>query len=434
VLQYRSLTSLFMISKGTLSFLLIYSATYPLRYLPYKAIHWLGKWLGSALFFLSPKFRKRCLSNVALASSLSLSSQEIRKIAKGSLQNLFITCLEYAKLDSEKTVSNIATCLNPQKAEELIKQGRPPIFFCGHQANWELLFFEGTSRMKGVAIGRPIENKALYHFVLRIREKWGGKILTPKEAIKGGLRGLKQGAFLGIVGDQGMPDSGYSSPFFGRRAWTSPMPALLSYRTGAPLIVATTRRENGHYWIEYSDPIWPDQTAKAEQEVDRLMRVALLYLEKSIASHPDQWLFSHNRWKQQLPGKVKRKFRQESILIVLPSQEEREKLSLSQKEIEEGLALIKTIYPNEFITLYAPSDLLCYPSFEEVIVYQEEKDLYKEDHRFKFAINLTSNRKVEKHFKKLSALTTLSILDLKKNREISLATCLQSELLTAHAP
>lgn len=421
-----------MLSKDTASFFLIYSLTYPLRFLPYRSIHALGKFLGSLLFYVSPKFRKRSLSNVALASSLALSPQEIRKVAKGSLQNLFITCLEYAKLDREKTVSNIATCVNPETALQLMNEGKPPIFFCGHQANWEILFFEGTSRMKGVAIGRPIENKALYQFVLRIREKWRGKILTPKEAVKGGLKGLKQGAFLGIVGDQGMPDSGYSSPFFGRKAWTSPLPALLSYRTGSPLIVATTKREKGHYSIHYSDPIWPNKERAAEEEIDRLMKSALSLLEASIAETPDQWLFSHNRWKQQLPGRVKRKFRHESILIILPCEEERTNICLENKEIEDVLHLIKKIYPQEFITLYTPVELLPLSPFEETIVYAKEDELYREDYRFKFVINLTSSKKIEKHFRKLSALTTLSLDSLRKKHR-PLAMVLQSELLVSDA-
>ena len=59
--------------------------------------------------------------------------------------------------------------------------------------------------MPGVAIGRPVKNHFLYNWVVSMREKYGGKIIAPNQAIKEGLRGLKKGAFLGIVGDQGCP-------------------------------------------------------------------------------------------------------------------------------------------------------------------------------------------------------------------------------------
>ena len=112
--------------------------------------------------------------------------------------------------------------------------------------------------MPGVAIGRPIKNKLLYNWVTSIRQKFGGKMIAPQNAIREGLRGLKKGAFLGIVGDQGMPNSGFSSPFFGRNAWTSPIAAILSHRTGSPIMVATTHRSEGKYSIHYSEPIWPN--------------------------------------------------------------------------------------------------------------------------------------------------------------------------------
>src|SRR5262245_58304670 len=97
-------------------FILILVLTCPLRFLPYAVIHRLGAILGSCAYFLLPKFRKRALSNLALASSLVLTESEIRRLAKKSLQNLMITCLEYAKFASEKEIHRVATCVNPEEA------------------------------------------------------------------------------------------------------------------------------------------------------------------------------------------------------------------------------------------------------------------------------------------------------------------------------
>ncbi|MFI5334441.1 MAG: lysophospholipid acyltransferase family protein [Chlamydiales bacterium] len=247
------------------TFWLLRALTFPFGFLSYTQIHTLGKWLGTLAYFCLPRFRKRALSNLALAETLTLSEKEIVRLAKSSFCNLMITCLEYAKLAREKEIARVARCINPEVATPHMQEGKGVIFFCGHQANWEILFLEGTSRMPGVAIGRPIKNKLLYSWVQAMRQKFGGKIIIPKNAFREGLRALKQGSFLGIVGDQGMPDSGFSSPFFGRRAWTSPLPAILSYRTGRPIFVATTRRERGKYLITYSEPIWPDENQPMEK-------------------------------------------------------------------------------------------------------------------------------------------------------------------------
>lgn len=398
-----------------LSFLLILILTWPIRWLPYTAIHRLGSILGTCIYHFVPKFRKRSLSNLALASSLQLNEEQIQHLAKASLKNLMITCLEYAKFASEKKIHRVATCLNPETADQLMSDNKPVIFFCGHQSNWEVLFLEGTSRMPGVAIGRPIKNSFLYNWVLSIRQKYGGKMIAKQNAIREGLRGLKRGSFLGIVSDQGMPDSGYSCPFFGRKAWTSPMAAILSYRTGSPIMVATTRRKENRYYIHYSDPIWPNSEAPMDTEIDRLMKAALSHLEDTIKEEPGQWLWSHNRWKQQTRERLKKKYRHESILIILPLEEEIARPMLS------GISIFREIYPHEFITIYTPENLASEVQLAdtEIVPYANEEQLLKRDFRFKLIFNFTSSDQVKPHFMGLAAFEVVSWQQLLKDAKVS---------------
>lgn len=76
--------------------------TWPLRWISYRNIHKIGAFLGACLFYGSSKFRKRALSNLSLASNLHLSKKEVISLARRSIQNVMITCLEYPKLSREK--------------------------------------------------------------------------------------------------------------------------------------------------------------------------------------------------------------------------------------------------------------------------------------------------------------------------------------------
>ncbi len=383
----------------TITYFAILLATLPFRFLSYKTLHRIGTSLGTCAYYLIPKFRKRTLSNLSLATTLNLDNKTLKKVARGSLQNLMITLLEYAKLSGEKQIHKIATCLNPERAMELMRDGKGVIFFCAHQANWELLFLEGSFRMKGVAIGRPIKNKQLYAWILSIRQKFGGKIITPKEAIAGSLRALKEPAFLGIVGDQGMPESGFSSLFFGRKAWSSPVPALLAHRTGRPVIVATCHRENGTYLIHYSEPLFANQNAPKEKEIPRLMNEMLQLLETSIAKKPEQWLWQHNRWKQQIRGRLKQRFRHESVCIVVPN----------EKGILEELPVFRELYPEEFLTFLLPAELReqFFMKDAELLYYTRLEETLLIDFRFKLVYNLTEYKKIKRHYLKLSAFYVL---------------------------
>ena len=389
-----------------LSFCLLKGALFPFRWLPYKALHSFGHFVGKALYYLIPSYRKRSLSNLLLAEDLHLTPNEAIKIAKESIGSLLTTTLEYSKLAKEKDIKKIATCENPEVADEIMSNGKGLIFFCGHEANWELFFLEGTSRMKGVAIGQAIKNQYLYNWVLKIREKFGGKIVLPNGAIKEGLRALKKGKFLGIVGDQGMPETGFSSPFLGREAFTSPLPALLAYKCRVPIVTATMKRANGKYLIRYSDPIYPDPEKNMDEEVRRMMQKALSYLEKNIKESPGQWLWQHNRWKQQLLGKLKKKYRQDAIAIFLPKEKE------AFKRLTTELPLFRELYPTEVIYLFTPYPF-SFPSFQ-VLSYKEEKELLSYRLLFKLVFNFTGNRKLSPLFLKGSAIKVADLLSLQK--------------------
>ncbi len=389
---------------------LIRCLLWPASLLSYPAIHRTGQILGTAAYYLLPKFRKRTLSNLALAKSFCFTKEELIATAKCSFQNLMITCLEYAKLAKEKKISRIVHCENPEETTRLIHQKKAIIFFCGHQANWELIFLEGTSRIPCVAIGRPIKNTILYSWVLNIREKFGGKMIEPRNAVKEGFKAIKRGIPLGIVGDQGMPDSGFVSDFLGRKAYTSPLPAILSYRTGAPIVVATIRRTSGHYVIHYSDPIYPDVQAESEKEIARLMHHALELFETSIKEHPDQWLWQHNRWKQQSPGKVKRPFRQDAIQVCLPKE------AAAFDQLQPHLSTFRTIYPQEHLTFIVPEEFKHaeLPPDAEYRYYRSHQELFCWDYAPKLLFNFSGIATLSKHFLKLSVFHALSLEDLQR--------------------
>lgn len=394
------------VNRETASYILIRIATYPFSWMPYSWIHRIGKCIGSIAFYFMREYRKRALSNLALANDLALNHKELLCFAKKSFQNLAINCLEYPRLAREKDFSRVIRCENPEIANELYKKGQGIIFFCGHQSNWEVLFLDGTTRMQGIAIGKSIKNKKLYNWIVSIREKNGGKIISPRNAVREGFRALKKGVFVGIVGDQGMPDSGYSFPFLGRRAWTSTAPALLAYRTHSPIIFAATRRVPGGYRIRYSDPIWPDLNQPMEQEVIRMMNRALSLLQESIKNSPGEWLWQHNRWKQQTPQNLYKRFRQDCICAILPEDD----------SILPHLSTFKQIYPVDFLFLIAPKRYqhLSLIEADEIIYYSTLAETLLYDLRFKLVFNFTNYRPIHSHYEKLSAFEVLDLPTLKQ--------------------
>ncbi|MGR3974004.1 MAG: hypothetical protein QRY72_05515 [Candidatus Rhabdochlamydia sp.] len=372
------------------NYILFRLAAFPFQFLPYSCLHFLGRHLGTLIYYTYPKYRKRSLSNLALASSLNLSPDEIVTLAKKSLQNLAITALEYPRLYQDKTLKNVC-CENPEEVKDLIEQGKGVIFFCGHQANWEVLFLEGTTRMPGVAIGRPIRNHFLYQWVLTLRQKFGGVIIPPQQAYKASLLALKAGKFLGIVGDQSMPNSNFSSPFLGRVAYTSHLPALLSERTGSPIVVATIKRDSKNFRIHYSSPIFPQGDPFSQME--HVLRL----FEQSVIQHPEEWLWIHNRWKQPFIKGLTPSCRADSIAMIFKD----------DLHLHEWIVYLRQIYPTQQVTIFIPAHLQISHDSIEIIHYHQTSDLLQRDYRFKLLIDFTLIPQVYRHYLCLSVQKVL---------------------------
>ena len=128
------------------SYLLFRLLAFPLSLCPFPLLHIMGKTIGLLAFHLIPRYRKRALSNLALATKLNLSRKQIVRTAKESFQSLAITCLEYPKLARSSNLKGLMHCANPNRALALIEDKTGIVFFCAHQANWELFFLDGTQK------------------------------------------------------------------------------------------------------------------------------------------------------------------------------------------------------------------------------------------------------------------------------------------------
>lgn len=249
----------------------------------------------------------------------------------------------------------------------------------------------------GVAIGRPIKNARLYRWILSIRQMNGGRIIVPKQAIKEGLKMLRKGKYIGIVGDQALPESDYSYPLFGTRTWISTAPALLAYRTQSPIIVGTMRRTKAGYELSGSDPLWPNLDLPMKDSICQLMDRAMSHFEKSISDSPDQWLWIHDRWKQQTIDHVKRAYRYGFILVILPI--------TPDATLEEDL---KKIYPRSFLSFVKP---------------EQEVLLASRDWRYQLVLDFANLPKVRRHFLSLGAVKAISLTHQTMKQELVKKEC-----------
>ena len=82
--------------------------------------------------------------------------------------------------------------------------------------------------------------------------------------------------------------------FFGKEALTSTLPAQLSIKYDLDIIpVFIERKGDDKFEIEFFDAIKPKDYSSKNKLSKKLNTV----LEIMIRRNPNQWIWSHNRWK-----------------------------------------------------------------------------------------------------------------------------------------
>lgn len=174
-----------------------------------------------------------------------------------------------------------------------------------HLGNWELL--AAAHRVAGYPLAvvvRPLDVPWLNALAVRFRQKAGVELIAKRGALRPVLRALEAGRLVAVLLDQNASRSdGLFVPFFGRLASTSRSLAVLSLRTGTPIVPIFIRREAGHrHRVSIHPPLADVPDGPLEARVAAVTARCAEAIEAAIRAMPDQWLWMHNRWRTRPAG------------------------------------------------------------------------------------------------------------------------------------
>ena len=180
--------------------------------------------------------------------------------------------------------------------EEIKRNNEPVIFFSGHFNNFELMAMHlEKSEIDLAAIYRPLNNKFLNPFMEKIRKNY-----ICKKQIKKGISGTKEilkyfkgGTSIALMIDQRVSE-GINSRFFGRQALTTTIPAQFVIKFNCKVVpIYIERLEKFKFSLEILKPLEFSKNEKIETITVKLNEI----LEEMIKRNPEQWIWTHNRWK-----------------------------------------------------------------------------------------------------------------------------------------
>ena len=280
----------------------------------------LGSGLGGLLYIALKKRRRIALENLQIAFSDEMSTDEREQICRRSFQQIGKTAIEFLRFP-KLTFDNIWDEVTVEGKKHLIQaldQGKGAIVFLPHFGNWELLalVYGALIPDQAKAIAFPLKNRYLDVLVSQYRERLGLKLITRRRAVRETLRALKEGYAIGFFADQNAGREGVFVDFFGKPASAVRGPATLALKTGAPLLLSMDiRQPDDRHHVIITPAIDLEISGDLEQDVQTNTARILKILETYIRQYPDQWLWTHNRWKTQPDPKwqMKRQIRNRSM-------------------------------------------------------------------------------------------------------------------------
>jgi KDO2-lipid IV(A) lauroyltransferase len=276
-----------------------------LRLIPLRASYKIAGFFGVFVSRALGIRRRTMMKNLRLAFGTEKSEPELLRVAEESMQNLFKLAVEFIR--TPETSAHPERHIEPPDVSailEAVKQKGGFIAIVSHFGNWEWLAIPIQKYGLHVhAVGRPLKNPFLYRYIKKMREAANLSNIEKSGAVRSSLEVLKKHGILAVLVDQHESRGSVWVNFFGRKAATSTLPAMLALKYEYPVLPAFFYRdEKGRSKIRYG-PLFPlIKTGHLQADLLANTQQYVAKIEEEVRKKPGDWLWAHRRWRTSLFG------------------------------------------------------------------------------------------------------------------------------------
>jgi len=272
------------------------------RLIPFSVLYVLSDAMAFVLFKMVGYRRKVIFENLQRAFP-EKNGEEILKIARATYRNLTDVTLETLKSFSApySEIEHRAVCLNPELINQYLDRGQSVILTGSHIGNWEYSGLTMPPHFHGATVTafKPLSNKSMDAFINQARSRTGMELVAMDEIFKVIRKRVDEPSVFILLADQS-PSSRKSAhwvKFLSQETASLPGADVLGRKFNMPVLYYLVRRtaRRGFYEILFSE-ICPDPSAVAEMDITKAYAQRL---EADILQQPEQWLWSHKRWKMK---------------------------------------------------------------------------------------------------------------------------------------
>ncbi len=257
------------------------------------------------LLWLFPKARRNIFTNLDIVFGDSMSKREKRAVARRAIRNLLnipVISVYYIHPRNLPKVLDNMTFVGLQHLKTALAAKKGVVGLGAHIGNFILLNVAlAQTDLPFISVTKEPREKPLKIRYQRWKTACGLTWIDADNgaaATKGILRALRDNHIVHLIADERKKRDGIIVPFFGRPSLTAAGPAVLSLRTGSPIIpIFIYEHARYKYTIEISRPLAMEPTGDHQRDIYLLTEKANEAIADVIRNHPDQWAWTNPRWK-----------------------------------------------------------------------------------------------------------------------------------------
>ncbi len=276
-----------------------------LAYLPLPVLYALADGLYVLLAY-GLRYRGRVVRENLRNSFPDKGEEEIGRIRRAFYRHFAELIVEILKLAVIRPaeLARRARWVNPELMARALARQRPVLTLGSHMGNWEWILGSGALALPGVMAGvyKPFKNPFVEAFMRRVRTRMGAEAVPMSGTLRYLVQYRRGSRNISLLTDQaaGPEDRPYWTTFLHQdTGFYSSAERLAAQFDCAVLYVGIRRRRRGYYEIKFTE--MPDGAAVAAAPAGTfpITEAFAQQLEHDIRADPEQYLWTHRRWKHK---------------------------------------------------------------------------------------------------------------------------------------
>ncbi len=277
---------------------------YLLAILPFPLLYFFSTGVFFIIYYILRYRRKIVRENLVK----SFPEKQLKEIQEIELRFYRYFCDLFLETFKTLTISKESMVKHCEFAPEtfsifnqLAEENQSFMVVMGHFGNWEWAgnTFSICCKHQLYVIYHPLANKYFNGLVYGMRTRFGTRLIPMKDTLREMLKNRNALTATAFIADQSpLPDRAYWMSFLNQDTPVFLGIEKIALKIRYPIVYITIRRVKRGYYKVFAERI---ELPLRQEETGTITEIHTRKLETDIRSQPENWLWTHRRWKHVRP-------------------------------------------------------------------------------------------------------------------------------------